>query len=228
MRLFAIADLHMPGGQDKPMHVFGDHWEGHLERIFGDWQKRVGPEDAVLLPGDITWAMTLDQAMDDLAAIGALPGAKVLLRGNHDYWWSSIGRIRNALPAGVYALQNDAVRLGERIIAGSRGWQTPGSKDFSPQDEKIYNREVQRLALSLRDAAKHEAPITVMMHFPPFNEKQEANGFTDLFAEYGVKRVLFGHLHGKSAEAAFRGVRDGVEYSLVSCDALDFRLCEIL
>lgn len=229
MRVFAIGDLHLPGGQQKPMNVFGAHWDDHLSRICADWRERVFPEDLVLIPGDISWAMTLDQARGDLANIGALPGKKLLLRGNHDYWWSSIGQVRAALPEGMYALQNDAFLFGDYLIAGTRGWQTPGSKEFESSDEKIYRRELQRLELSLKDARKksEHAPILAMLHFPPFNEQQEDNDFTALLSHYGVTRVLFGHLHGKSVHSAFQGQLDGIWYHLVSCDALGFSLFEV-
>jgi predicted phosphohydrolase len=229
MRIYAIGDLHLPGGQDKPMAVFGEHWESHFERISSDWAAKVEEDDIVLLPGDISWAMTLEQAMDDLRAIGALPGRKIMLRGNHDYWWNSIGRIRAALPENFFAIQNDAARVDGLTVAGTRGWQTPGSRDFQQQDEKIYQREVQRLELSLREARRKAqgGSILGMIHYPPFNERREDNGFTALFAEYGVKTVLYGHLHGKSIASAFQGEREGIQYRLVSCDALDFRLSEV-
>ena len=110
MALFAISDLHLPA-REKPMDVFGAHWENHFERIREDWLQRVGAEDVVLLPGDLTWAMRLEDAMEDIARVGELPGRKIILRGNHDYWWSAIGRVRRALPEGMYALQNDAMEL---------------------------------------------------------------------------------------------------------------------
>jgi len=211
------------------MHIFGAHWEDHFARISDDWAARVSREDLVLIPGDISWAMTMEQATGDLLDIGALPGSKLILRGNHDYWWSSIGRVRSILPEGMYALQNDAFAREGWLIAGTRGWQAPGSKEFEPQDEKVYLREVQRLELSLKDARRKDesSPILAMLHFPPFNEQQEDNGFTELFQRYGVSRVLFGHLHGRSVYSAFQGVRAGVEYHLVSCDALEFSLFEV-
>lgn len=170
MRVFAIGDLHLPGSQGKPMDVFGAHWERHFEKICEDWRARVLPEDVVLLPGDLSWAMTLEEAAQDIAAICALPGQKLLLRGNHDYWWSSLTRVRALLPEGNYALQNDARVLQGIAFAGTRGWTiaTPAS---SAQDLKIYRREVLRLELSLQDAARKGPglPIVAMLHYPPFN-----------------------------------------------------------
>lgn len=136
MRVFAIGDLHLPGGEDKPMNVFGDRWDEHFEKISADWKARVGEEDVVLIPGDISWAMQLEHAADDLQAIGSLPGIKILLRGNHDYWWSTITRVRELLPPKMYALQNDAIRIGDYVFCGSRGWTGEETTD----DKKIYAR----------------------------------------------------------------------------------------
>lgn len=229
MRIYAIGDLHLPGGQEKPMDIFGDHWQDHFAHISRDWQARVKPQDVVLLPGDISWAMSLEQACADLQAIGALPGRKIMIRGNHDYWWSSLTRVRTALPPGFFALQNDALFLDGILFAGTRGWQCPGSRDFSPADDKIYRREVQRLEMSLCAARKldADAPIIAMIHYPPFNERQEDSGFTELFDKYAVHRVLYGHLHGKSIHSAFNDTRNGIPYRLTSCDALGFLLMEV-
>ena len=229
MRIFAIGDLHLPGSQSKPMDVFGAHWEGHFEKISADWRARVTDEDVVLLPGDLSWAMTMEEAAGDLQAICALPGKKLLLRGNHDYWWSSITRVRALLPAGNYALQNDACAIGDVVFAGSRGWTVPPAGSADSQDAKIYRREVMRLELSLRDAAARSQgrPIVVMLHFPPFGEKKEDSGFTELLEAYHVRHCVYGHLHGEGLRSAFIGERKGVQYHLASCDGLGFRLLEI-
>jgi hypothetical protein len=138
MSIFAIGDLHLPGGDDKPMQVFGAHWEGHWEKIRADWRARVTGEDAVLIPGDISWAMHLEDALPDLRAIGELPGRKILLRGNHDYWWGAISRVRDVLPPGMYALQNDALVLDGVAFCGSRGWTYPQNADG--EDARLYDR----------------------------------------------------------------------------------------
>ena len=179
-------------------------------------------EDAVLIPGDISWAMQLDEARLDIEYIAALPGKKVIMRGNHDYWWSSISKVRDMLPCCMYALQNDTVELGSVTIAGSRGWICPGSSGFDPEtDQKIYDREVIRLQLSL-SGAKQGSRIIVMLHYPPFNEKRAPSGFTEIFEKYGVEQVIYGHLHGKACRNAFEGIRNGIEYTLCSADHLDF------
>ena len=128
MRIFAIGDLHLPGNQEKPMDVFGAHWADHGRRIASAWEATVGPDDVVLMPGDLSWAMTLDEAIDDLAYLGALPGDAIIIRGNHDYWWSAIGKVRQGLPPGVHAIQNDFVALGEVAVCGTRGWSLAGHR----------------------------------------------------------------------------------------------------
>ncbi len=230
MRLFAIADLHMPGGDDKPMDVFGDNWEGHVEKIFTDWKERVAEEDVVLIPGDISWAMYLEDALPDLRSIGELPGKKVLLRGNHDYWWSSVTRIRELLPENMRVIQNDALDLGSLVVCGTRGWLLPGcGEGMSEQDEKIYRRECIRLELSLKqavDLAKGR-PVLVMMHYPPLYRAVPDTGFTEVLEKYPVSMVVYGHLHGRGIQSRFEGFHRGIHYRLVSCDSLDFRLREI-
>lgn len=222
MAVFAIADLHLPARQ-KPMDVFGDHWRDHFLRIREDWVARVTPGDLVLLPGDISWAMRLEDAAEDLKSIAALPGTKLLLRGNHDYWWGSIGRVRRVMDDGMIALQNDSVLIDGRLYAGSRGWTLPGP-DFSEEDARIYARERLRLEMSLQSARRRDerAPITAMMHFPPLTD--EASGFSDILERYGVTDCVYGHLHGAAIYGAVRGLRGGVRYHQVSCDGLGFRL----
>ncbi len=223
MKVFAIGDLHLSLNSDKPMDVFGPQWDHHAQRIAESWKETVSEEDLVLVPGDISWAMHLKNAAADLKYIGDLPGKKVILRGNHDYWWDSLAKVRNALPAGVYALQNDAVVIGGVAIAGSRGWTCPGSQNFDPAtDQRIYERELIRLELSLKKAAGKGAMIC-MLHYPPFNESRASSGFTELFERYGANLVVYGHLHGKSCKSAFEGVRNGVQYVLCSADHLEFR-----
>lgn len=235
--IFAISDLHLPGGDTKPMDVFGAHWANHFERICEDWRARVRDDDLVLLPGDTSWAMHISGAMDDLAAIGSLPGTKVLLRGNHDYWWSSISKVREVLPEGMYALQNDALWLNGAIICGSRGWTLPGAASFDEkEDMRIYQRELGRLELSLKAAEKTleearqngEAPrLIAMLHYPPVSEKQTPTEVTALLAQYGVETAVYGHLHGPGLAGAFEGMLDGVHYHQASCDGLGFKLLEI-
>lgn len=223
MRLFAISDLHLSGAvPTKAMDIFGAQWTDHASKIERAWRQTVAQEDVVLIAGDISWAMTLQEAQCDLAWISRLPGRKVCIKGNHDFWWGSIGRVRDALGANMYAVQNDCVCLDGVAIAGSRGWVCPGSANDTQEDRKIYQREAIRLEMSLKAAQKTGLAIVAMMHYPPFNERQEDSAFTQLFDQYGVKRVIYGHLHGPGVRGAFNGKRNGVLYTLTSCDAVGF------
>ena len=223
MAVFAISDLHLPARQ-KPMDIFGPHWENHFERIAEDWRSRVGAEDVVLLPGDLTWAMHLEEAMEDLGRVGELPGRKLILRGNHDYWWSAIGRVRRALPEGMYAIQNDVLQLDGMLFAGSRGWIIPVGENADANDVRIYQRERLRLEMSLKAARRMDAdaPLIAMMHYPPLMDS--AKGFSDILEAYRVRDCVYGHLHGAGLNGAVRGERGGVRYHQVSCDGLGFRL----
>lgn len=227
MTVWAISDLHLPASK-KPMDVFGPHWLNHFERICEDWVDKVYPDDIVLLPGDLSWAMRLEEAMEDLRRLGTLPGRKILLRGNHDYWWNSIGRVRRALPAGCFALQNDSLLLNGLLFAGSRGWTIPGDPAGESDDARIYRRERLRLEMSLQNARARsaDAPLIAMMHYPP--RAEGTPGFSDILERYGVGDVVYGHLHGAGLSQAVRGEIDGVRYHQVSCDGLGFKLEQIL
>ena len=228
MIVYAIGDLHLPGGDDKPMAVFGAHWEGHWEKICQDWRARVTTQDVVLIPGDISWAMQLEHALDDLHAIAALPGRKILLRGNHDYWWSSLTRVREALPEGMYALQNDAMTLEGITFCGSRGWTCPQSAGDT-ENERLYARELLRLRMSLECARKRspDGPVVALTHFPPLGEGGVRTRVSDLMAEFHGNDVVYGHLHGASIKTAYSGQVDGVRYHYVACDGLGFKLAQI-
>jgi predicted phosphohydrolase len=230
MRVFGIGDLHLSHSGEKPMDVFGPHWEGHRERIGEYWKESISPGDLVLVPGDISWAMRFEDAMADLEWLGALPGRKVIIRGNHDYWWPSLTRLRRELPPGVMALQNSAVDAGPCVVAGSRGWKAPGTEAFDGiEDGRILARELSRLRLSLDEAARllpadSGKPLLVMTHFPPV-VGGAAMGFAGLIARSSSKICAYGHIH--AAPGCWpEGVDtelDGVSYRLVSADYLGFR-----
>jgi predicted phosphohydrolase len=221
MRVFAIADPHLSRADPKPMDIFGAGWKGHPTAFFDGWRAVVGEDDLVLIPGDLSWALRFEDALMDLADISALPGRKVILRGNHDYWWPSISKLRAALPEGMFAIQNDALAIGELVIAGTRGWLCPGSPGFTEQDQKIYLRELERLKLSLRAAERLSYKrLVVMLHFPPTNFKLEPSGFTELLQEVVPAAVVFGHVHGESWER-FADL-PGVTMYYVAADALGF------
>ena len=230
MKFFAISDLHLSTTAPKPMDIFGTGWTDYMEKIRADWLEKVGEDDVVLIGGDISWAMQLEDALTDLKTIEDLPGHKVIIRGNHDYWWNSLTKIRESLPPKFYALQNDCVRLGEVIVCGSRGWTVEGSADFTEQDRKLYLREKERLTLALKAAEKERRDgdkLIAMVHFPPFNVKRDDSLYTDLFEKYGVDAVIYGHLHGKECKGDRLVVKKGISYYLTSCDLVQNKLVEI-
>lgn len=230
MSLFAIGDLHLPGGDEKPMDIFGSHWDGHFQRISEDWRSRVRDEDTVLIPGDISWAMQLRDALPDLEVINSLPGSKIILKGNHDYWWNTLSQVKSALPKGMTAIQHSAVDAGEAVVCGTRGWTLPtADTPLSAEDQRIFNREVLRLEMALQAAMKirGDKPLVVMMHYPPLYDLERDTEFTRLLQRYPVTTVVYGHLHGAGIRVGFNGVWEGINYRLISCDSLGFRLAEV-
>jgi len=221
MGLFAIADLHLSFASDKPMDIYGGWWINHTETIKENWLSTINESDMVLIPGDISWALKLEEARTDLEWLSALPGKKVLIKGNHDLWWSSISRLSSMFP-GLQFIQNSFAIYQDYAICGTRGWICPGENDFVDHDEKIYNREAIRLRMSFEEAARQGYKKFIgMLHFPPTNEKSETSEFTDIFSHYGTEKVVYGHLHGKDAYAnGPKGKINGVEYILASCDHL--------
>lgn len=231
MKVFAISDLHLAITTNKPMNIFGSNWDNYVEKIIEDWSKRVGKDDVVLIAGDISWAMQLENAMIDLRPFVPLNGKKVFVRGNHDYWWKSVSKIRNSLPENFYVIQNDAVKFGNVVICGSRGWTVEGYNEYTEEDKKLYLREAERLKLALRAAEKLRSEgdkLIAMIHFPPFNVKREDSLFTKLFEEYNVDYVVYGHLHGKECKVDLRLKKNDIEYFLTSCDQVCNTLVEIL
>lgn len=229
MALYCISDLHLGFNVDKPMDIFGDKWVDHAEKIKANWREKVKDDDTILIAGDISWSMHSDDSKYDLDWISNLPGKKIISKGNHDYWWSSISKL-NAMYDNIKFLQNNFYTYEEYAICGTRGWICPGSDKFSAKDQKIYLREQIRLKLSL-DAARKEGfeKIIVMLHYPPTNDKFEDTELIKIIKEYKVEKVIYGHLHGPSLYGnLFDGVFDGVEYILSSADFLDFNPKKIL
>ena len=231
MRIFALSDFHLSfaekpqagGGRLlKPMSVFGEHWEDCYERIYENCHKLLSADDWLLCAGDISWAMTPEETENDFAFLESLPCKIIITRGNHDYWWQGISRIRKLLPANCFALQNDALLLENKIVvAGTRGWPLPGSADWKQHDEKILQRESMRLRMSLQDAARHDLPIIAMLHYPPLL-RAEHTPFTEILTEFAVQHTIYGHLHGPSALSGFEGEFDGVQYHNTAADKLEF------
>jgi len=228
MALWAISDLHLAINADKPMDIFGDNWSNHDEKIKENWLSKVSSEDTVLIAGDISWSMDIGEGMEDLDWIHKLPGKKILIKGNHDYWWSSITKL-NLLYDDMDFIQNNFFTYKEFAICGTRGWNCPGTARFSVHDEKIYNRELIRLRISLDEAVKNGyKKIIVMLHYPPTNDKFEETELIRIVKEYNVGRVIYGHLHGPSLNRLYEGNIEGIEYIVTSCDYLNFDPLKIL
>ena len=241
MSIYTIADLHLSfaPGSDKPMDVFGARWHDHPSRIRENWCSNVTEEDTVVVAGDISWGMKLADAVYDLDWVDALPGHKVMLKGNHDLWWSGINRL-NGMYESITFLQNDAYRVsrvdGRDVwICGSRGWITPDDDDYTDDDEKIYKREILRLRASLEfaeNAAKASGDavpeIIGFLHFPPVAKPGKFSGFMQAFEDHGVKEVYYGHIHGEEGfRTAVQGDYYGTRYQLISADYLNCSLLKI-
>ena len=223
MALYTISDLHLGFNVEKPMDIFGDKWKNHCQKIKENWLEKIKDDDMVLIAGDISWSLKEEDSKYDLDWIDELPGKKIISKGNHDYWWNSLSKL-NALYENTKFLQNNFYVYEDYAICGTRGWICPGSDKFTAKDEKIYKREIIRLKLSL-DAAKKQGfeKIIVMLHYPPTNEKFQKSDIVNIIEEYGVEKVIYGHLHGPVLQGKLlNGVWDGVEYMLTSADYIDF------
>ena len=231
MKVFAISDLHLSSVVEKPMDIFGPGWDDHFERIKKDWNKKVKKDDLVIIAGDISWGMYLEEAKPDLDLIGELKGKKVILRGNHDYWWKSISKVREILPKDMFAVQNDCLRFDNVLVCGTRGWTVPETDFKSNEDKKIFDRELIRLELSLQEMQKQRKDddfVIVMVHYPPFNSTMKASVVTELIEKYNPNCVIYGHLHGKNCRVKLDHTLNGIRYLLTSCDQIDCKLVEVL
>lgn len=228
MALFAIGDLHFGSKVDKPMDIFGDNWKGHTQKIIDNWKAKIQEDDLVIIAGDTSWAMGLEDAKYDLDMIDKLPGKKVIIKGNHDYWWSSPAKL-NKIYENMYFIQNDYYAYGNTAICGVRGWLCPNEYKFDDHDQKIYERELIRAKLSIEKARKDGfEDIIFVSHYPPSNDKFEDSGFTSLYEENNIRKVIYGHLHGDDCNKyGLKGIKNNVEYILVSCDYMDFDLIQI-
>jgi predicted phosphohydrolase len=249
MKIFAIGDLHLGHAVDKPMDIFGPQWKDHTGQIAGNWEERVRDEDLVLVPGDLSWGMRFEEAEEDLRWLDELPGRKVLLKGNHDYWWPSISRLRDRIRGTtLFALQYDSITIRGVSVSGTRLWTMPGlefpykdpleipssqghgpddcgrSPSGVPHDEKIFRRELARLKLSLESIDPEAGLRIVMTHFPPTDESGRDTAPTRLLETYGVHFCVFGHLHnlGLPPGRTWDFEKNGVRYVLVSCDSVGF------
>ena len=218
--LYAIADLHLSLGTDKPMDVFGG-WKDYVPRLETNWNRLVKPEDTVVLPGDISWAMKLENAVEDFAFLDRLPGNKIILKGNHDYWWTTVAKMNAFCAAQGFAtlrfLNNNCYFFDDAAICGTRSWMFDVGE---PHDAKVMNRELCRLRASLESAG--DAEKLVFLHYPPLYPAGTADEVVALLHEYGVRDCWYGHLHGPSLRGAVQGEVDGIRYRLISADAVGF------
>lgn len=198
MAIFALSDLHLPLGIDKPMDVFGVRWDNYVEKIEYEWKSKVTEEDFVIINGDFSWATYLQEALPDFQFLASLPGKKLISKGNHDYWWETLTKMnefleKNGIP-DVTFMQNSAVLCDGVAVCGAKGWISPKDKTFKKDDEKIYRREMLRLEASLKAASELSDTIIAALHFPPDEE------YLRIIDKYNVHKCIFGHLHGKRAE----------------------------
>lgn len=233
MSLYVIADLHLSFGSNKPMGIFGENWERHDEKIARDWKEKVNNTDLVVLPGDFSWAMQLEDTKQDFEYLNNLPGKKLLLKGNHDYWWTTLTKMRKFLKDNNFEnidfIQNNYYLYEDKILTGIRGWEIGGNEESN----RILRREKLRLQMELESIAKEygdNKEIIAFMHYPPYEKIQtkEKNPYAEILGNYNVTKCYYGHLHG---EQAYGDIKDyelyGIEYKLISADYLGFKLQKI-
>ena len=233
MSLFVIADLHLSLGTNKPMDIFGDNWQNHDEKIANDWKEKVKEKDLVIIPGDFSWAMDLKDTMLDFEYLSSLPGKKLILKGNHDYWWSTLTKMRNFLEENNFKdidfIQNNFYEYNKHIITGTHGWII----DDQEENKRLIRREQLRLRLELeaiKEKYGEKKEIIVFMHYPPYIKDNEKFicPYAELFEDFKIKKVYYGHLHGTQAYGNIKDFEyNGTEYKLISADYLDFKLQKI-
>ena len=234
MAIYAIGDLHLSFQENKPMSIFGDNWGNHEEKIKKDWLSKVNEEDLVILPGDFSWAMDLKNTYLDFKYLNELPGKKLLLKGNHDYWWNTVTKMRKYLKENNFEnidfLYNNSYEYENKIIVGTRGWTISNEEE----NKKLIQREANRLEYSIQDGMKkfgEDKEIIVCMHYPPVTisemKNNEETEFIKIMKKYNIKRCIYGHLHSTAIQEAVEGNVYGIELKLVSADALDFQLWNI-
>ncbi|MEG1609467.1 MAG: metallophosphoesterase [Clostridia bacterium] len=228
MKIFAISDLHLSTTTNKPMNIFGGNWENYWQKIKTDWAEKVSEDDLVLVCGDLSWAMTLQDAQADIEQVGQLKGKKIIIKGNHDYWWQSYSKVVSTLPKNFFAIQNNCLRFENVLISGTRLWTMTNQ---TADDKKIVEREYLRLKLCLNELEKQrrDGDKTIFLcHFPPFDVTLSDNKFTQLFDEHAIDYVVYGHLHGKDSRSVLQLQKNNTQYLLTSCDLVDNKLIEIV
>ena len=221
MSIFAIGDTHLTFSTDKPMDIFRG-WTDYVERLEKNWRAVVGEDDTVVIPGDISWAMSLEQAKKDFAFLDSLPGKKLIMKGNHDYWWTTKRKMDTFLSENGFdslsILHNNAFRVGDFTLCGSRGWFF----DAENSDSKVLLREAGRLDMSIAEGKKLGGELIVFLHYPPVMTNMCCKEMMAVLKKHGIERCYYGHLHGESTLRAVRETVDGIKFSLVSADFLEF------
>ena len=231
MAIYAIGDLHLSLNNEKPMNIFGENWKKHEEKIRESWLETVNDEDLVLIPGDFSWKMHLKDMYEDFNYLNSMPGKKLLLKGNHDYWWETLAKMRKFINDNNFKnidfVYNNSYEYEDKIIVGTRGWALNDTEN----SEKMNHREEERLKLSIQDGLKYgdSKEIICMMHYPPIKKAETliSSEYIEIMKMYNVKTCIYGHLHGKSHEEAFEGIYEGINFKLVSADGLDFKLFKL-
>lgn len=224
MGLYAIGDLHLGLSVDKPMDVFGNVWKNHTEKIREGFS-RLSADDTVMLCGDLSWGMTLDEALEDFRFLDALPGRKIIVKGNHDYWWNTASKMNAFFAAHglrtLHILHNNSYTYGSYGLCGTRGWFRDEETADAAHNQKVLNREVLRLEQSLRSAG--DAQLLCFLHYPPLQHGYECPQILETLQRYNVHRCFYGHLHGKGHYSAIEGEQYGIDFSLISADYLAFK-----
>lgn len=220
--IYGLSDLHLDDTKKKDMSIFGPRWQNYEEKIWKNWQEKISDGDTVLIPGDICWQMDLKTARVDLERLNALPGNKILLRGNHDYWWQSLNQLKQEGYTRLSFLQNNAFVVDGVRIVGVKGWDSPDREGFTDHDRKIYERELIRLRLSLQAKTGPYDRTIAMLHYPPFTKAQRLNDFGQTLREAGVELCVYGHLHGEGLRFVKEGDCDGLFCRCLSADYVDF------
>ncbi len=234
MSIYAIGDLHLSFGKNKPMNIFGEKWENYEEKLEKNWNEIVKDEDVVLLPGDFSWATYLKDTIQDFEYLNKLKGKKILLKGNHDYWWTTLKSMREFLKENNFSnidfIFNSSFECDEAMIVGTRGW----SLNETENSEKMLKREVSRLELSIKNAIEknNNKKIICMMHYPPITrnmiEMKQESEYLNIMKKFNIKDCIYGHLHAKSYNDSIEGLVDGINLRLVSSDYLEFKPVKII
>ena len=226
--IYGIGDLHLDYSKEKPMDIFGKKWTNHEEKIFRNWETLVEEGDLVLLPGDISWALKLEEAYYDLKRIDNLPGEKIIIKGNHDYWWEGLKKMGKLNLKTISFMQNNSYIYNNVGIFGSRGWIAEDTDSFDSHDKKIFNRELNRFKLSL-SSIKEEVDVKIaMIHYPPFNMDSTPNKFVDLMKEYNIDICIYGHLHAEGHKSIIEGQIQEIQFYCVASDYINFKPKKII